>query len=212
MREVAALGVKDKPKAKARKRLVRKDDQAEEPGASAKAIPKKAAKKTTPKTTPKKAAKKTTLKSAADKSAAAKNAASKNAANESAADKSAEKRDPVKRSRIRDSVEVGKGGAGKTITPELDPFEVAKQTMKGSVPAIVEAMVELAKQGSCSHAKTLLEMTGAKHMFDGEAETRDRGEPWAKLVLERLDESESAAEQESVSLQQESLELAAEHS
>ena len=48
----------------------------------------------------------------------------------------------------------------------LDPFEVAKQTMKGSVPAIVEAMVERAKQGSCTHAKTLLEMTGAKHMFD----------------------------------------------
>ena len=56
---------------------------------------------------------------------------------------------------------------------ELDPFEVAKQTMKGSVPAIVEAMVELAKQGSCTHAKTLLEMTGAKHMFDGEAEVQD---------------------------------------
>ncbi len=72
-----------------------------------------------------------------------------------------------------------------------DPFEVAKQTMKGSVPAIVEAMVELAKQGSCSHAKTLLEMTGARHMFDSEVELQDSGEPWAKLVLERLDEAET---------------------
>ena len=76
-----------------------------------------------------------------------------------------------------------------------DPFEVARETMKGSVPAIVEAMVAKAKRGSCTHAKTLLEMTGAKHMFGEEAETADSGEPWAKLVLERMDE----AEQESLS-------------
>lgn len=30
-------------------------------------------------------------------------------------------------------------------------------------------------------------------MFDGEAEGEDRGEPWAKLVLERLDEAENAS-------------------
>jgi hypothetical protein len=76
-----------------------------------------------------------------------------------------------------------------------DPFEVARETMKGSVPAIVEAMVAKAKRGSCTHAKTLLEMTGAKHMFGDEAESVDSGEPWAKLVLERMDE----AEQESLS-------------
>ncbi len=76
-----------------------------------------------------------------------------------------------------------------------DPFEVARETMKGSVPAIMEAMVAKAKRGSCTHAKTLLEMTGAKHMFEDEAETADSGEPWAKLVLERMDE----AEQESLS-------------
>jgi hypothetical protein len=81
--------------------------------------------------------------------------------------------------------------------PELDPFEIAKQTMKGSVPAIVETMVRKAKQGSCTHAKTLLEMTGAKHMFDGETEGQDIGEPWAKIVLERLDEAESVSEKES---------------
>ena len=62
--------------------------------------------------------------------------------------------------------------------------------MKGSVPAIVEAMVAKAKQGSCTHAKTLLEMTGAKHMFGEDAEIADSGEPWAKLVLERMDEAE----------------------
>jgi len=72
----------------------------------------------------------------------------------------------------------------------VNPFEVAKQTMKGSVPAIVKAMVERAKKGSCTHAKTLLEMTGAKHMFEGEAEAEESGEPWAKLVLERLDEAD----------------------
>jgi hypothetical protein len=78
----------------------------------------------------------------------------------------------------------------KKADAELDPFEVAKQTMKGSVPAIVETMVRKAKQGSCTHAKTLLEMTGAKHMFGEDAEIADSGEPWAKLVLERMDEAE----------------------
>ena len=87
------------------------------------------------------------------------------------------------------------GKKTKTVPPAaaadaLDPFEVAKQTMKGSVPAIVKAMVEKAKRGSCTHAKTLLEMTGAKHMFDEAAESSDSGEPWAKLVLERMDEAE----------------------
>ncbi|HVJ04946.1 MAG TPA: hypothetical protein VM578_04705 [Candidatus Saccharimonadales bacterium] len=90
--------------------------------------------------------------------------------------------------------DAGQGDAGEAN--QQDPFEIARQTMKGSVPAIVEAMVELAKQGSCSHAKTLLEMTGAKYMFEDEAESRDMGEPWAKLVLERLDEAESSQELE----------------
>ena len=62
--------------------------------------------------------------------------------------------------------------------------------MKGSVPAIVEAMVKKAKQGSCPHAKTLLEMTGAKFMFHDGPETRDAGEPWARLVLERMEQAE----------------------
>jgi hypothetical protein len=91
--------------------------------------------------------------------------------------------------------------------PATDPFEVAKQTVKGSVPAIVEAMVELAKQGSCTHAKTLLEMTGARHMFDSEMEPPDNGEPWAKLVLERLDEAEIEAAEESAKLTAEPTEV-----
>jgi hypothetical protein len=62
--------------------------------------------------------------------------------------------------------------------------------MKGSVPAIVEAMVKKAKQGSCPHAKTLLEMTGAKFMFEDGPETRDGGESWARLVLERMEQAE----------------------
>jgi len=71
-----------------------------------------------------------------------------------------------------------------------DPIEVAKRTMQGSVPAIVEAMVKKAKQGSCPHAKTLLEMTGAKFMFGDGPEMREAGEPWAKLVLERMERAE----------------------
>jgi len=62
--------------------------------------------------------------------------------------------------------------------------------MKGSVPAIVEAMVKKAKQGSCPHAKTLLEMTGAKFMFDDGQEEREAGESWARLVLERMEQAE----------------------
>jgi hypothetical protein len=109
----------------------------------------------------------------------------------------------------------GKGRAGsaprtkkqppETAGAELDPFEVAKQTMKGSVPEIVNSLVKMAKAGSCTHAKTLLEMTGAKHMFDDEAEGhgQESGEPWAKLVLERLDEAEAGTRQSSGAGQEE---------
>jgi hypothetical protein len=79
---------------------------------------------------------------------------------------------------------------------EMDPFEVAKRKMKGSVPAIVEAMVLKAKQGSCSHAKTLLEMTGVRHMFGEGTEAQENGEPWAKLVLARMAEAEQESLQE----------------
>jgi hypothetical protein len=132
----------------------------------------------------------------APKKSAAKSGASRNKA----------KRNSEKQGKIRIPDADEQSPLSGVTAPEPDPFEVAKRTMKGSVPAIVEAMVELAKQGSCSHAKTLLEMTGAKHMFDGEAE-RECGEPWAKLVLERLGEEESLAEQETVSSQEESIKV-----
>jgi hypothetical protein len=109
------------------------------------------------------------------------------------------------RRKIRDRGAGKPNEAGGTVALELDPLEVARKNLKGSVPAIVKAMVQLAKQGSCSHAKTLLEMTGAKHMFDGDAEAQGSGEPWAKLVLERLDEAESEAEQETERLRRESV-------
>jgi hypothetical protein len=107
----------------------------------------------------------------------------------------------VKRRKIRVPDIAEQSGDGGTTEQEMDPFEIAKQTMKGSVPAIVEAMVELAMRGSCSHAKTLLEMSGAKHRFEDEAGTEDGGERWARLVLERLGEAESAGERKSVETQ-----------
>jgi len=116
---------------------------------------------------------------------------------------------PTKKRKIAGSEAAAGSGADAGMVQARDPFEVAKQKMKGSVPAIVEAMVELAKQGSCSHAKTLLEMTGVKHMFDSEVQLADSGEPWAKLVLERLDEAESEVERESAKLQEDSPEVAA---
>lgn len=188
-------------KKKAGKKAV-KDHLAGEPEAFAQTKAKKAPKKKVPK---KKVPPKTTPKKSVPKKKAPKKTAAKNEAGESE-----EKCAPAKQRRIRASDVVGENGEGKAIVPELDPFEVAKQTMRGSVPAIVEAMVELAKQGSCTHAKTLLEMTGAKHMFDSETEARDSGEPWAKLVLQRLDEAELAAEQGTVTLQEELRELVAE--
>lgn len=69
-------------------------------------------------------------------------------------------------------------------------LEIAKKKVKGSVPAIVEAMLEKAKQGSYSHAKTLLEMTGACRMFDQDADGGESGESWAQRVLERMREAE----------------------
>ena len=170
-----AVGVGDKPVARASKKRVCKDGKSEEPEARTNKAPKKPPLK-------------------------------------NKAGKAAKKSGAAKKVRVGTSKAVGLGGAVETLRPELDPFEVAKQTMKGSVPAIVEAMVELAKQGSCSHAKTLLEMTGARRMFDGGGEAQDGGESWARLVLARLDEAELVEEMESESSQERSRELAAERS
>ena len=137
-----------------------------------------------------------TEKSSAKKKAAKKKPAKKKArVAKKAPDSSApEKSQPAGRGRSRRaargenvSISERQGRTGEALE---DPMEAAKQTMKGSVPAIVEAMVKKAKQGSCSHAKTVLEMTGAKHMFGAEAEAQESGEPWAKLVLERMEQAE----------------------
>ena len=178
----------EKPKKRANKKRAGKDGQAAEPVASAKPEKKKPAAK---KSALKEAAKKAAAKKAAVKKAAAKKAAAKKLAAEKVAAKKAgaeTKRTKPEHESTTKSDEAAVAGA--------DPFEVAKQTVKGSVPAIVATMVRKAKEGSCPHAKTLLEMTGARHMFDGEAEGQANGEPWAKLVLERLDEAESDGEQE----------------
>jgi hypothetical protein len=105
----------------------------------------------------------------------------------SAAVKSKPERKPGKRRATSGATQFAASTAGAAA---LDPMEVAKQTMKGSVPAIVKAMVKKAREGSCSHAKTLLEMTGAKYMFGGDTEMQHGGEPWAKLVLERMEQAE----------------------
>ena len=170
------MALKKKPETKAKSKRTGKDDKAKGKAAPIKAKPVKSRKK-----------------SAADKA-------------DGEASTTKAKRGPGRQRKIRDRDAVEQSTPSETKKQEQDPFEVAKQTMKGSVPAIVEAMVELAKQGSCSHAKTLLEMTGAKHMFDDEGDARESGEPWAKLVLERLGEAESQAEQETVSSQLESKE------
>ena len=183
------MASKKEPKARAKQARAGKDDPCEARGAgkaSKKKAPKKLKAVKAPKQTAAKSAKKTTAKGDG---------------------KSGSKRNSAKHHKIRVPVVARKTDADGTAGAELDPFEVAKQRMKGSVPAIVDAMVEKAKQGSCSHAKTLLEMTGAKHMFDGEGPDQESGSPWAKLVLERLDEAEG---RESAKLQEAALATAAE--
>jgi hypothetical protein len=138
-----------------------------------------------------------TGKRAAPKTTKAKSTQSKTAAKKSKVTAGAS----VKHLKIQVAADPVPSEASGAAVGELDPFEVAKRKMKGSVPAIVEAMVELAKQGSCTHAKTLLEMTGAKRMFDAAGESEDGGAPWAKLVLERLDEAESVARGDAANLQ-----------
>jgi hypothetical protein len=134
--------------------------------------------------------------------------AKKKAAQRNGAVKSKGKRAAEKLEKARGCGTTRKKKAVGTGEQELGPFEAAKRRVEGSVSEIVEAMVVRAKRGSCTHAKTLLEMTGAKHMFDGEAEGRESGEPWAKLVLERLDEADSDGEREKPRLEEESREVA----
>ena len=208
------MASKKTSKAKAKKERVGKDDLGEAKAAlnaSKKPKPAKAAKKAAA-VKLQKAAEEVQKKAAAVKAAekaaavkAAKKATAKGA--DKGAGKGAAKHDSAKHHKIRVPGTVGKKDADGTAAAELDPFEVAKQRVKGSVPAIVDAMVEKAKQGSYTHAKTLLEMTGARHMFDGEGEAQESGEPWAKLVLERLDEADG---RESAALHQEAQEAAVE--
>jgi hypothetical protein len=184
---VAVVASKKKPKAEAESK---RGNGPEEPagagsaGKRAKAV--KAADKKAANT--KAARKKTSSKKASSKKAASR----KNAAASTKA-QAGTMRAPAAGALGKRNASLAAGYAANDAAPVVDardPFEVAKQTMKGSVTAIVEAMVAQAKKGSCSHAKTLLEMTGAKYMFGDEAETADIGEPWAKLVLERMDEAE----------------------
>ena len=77
------------------------------------------------------------------------------------------------------------------LAHERDPFAVARRKVRAAVPAIVDKLVEKASEGSCAHARTLLDLTGARHMFDNQPEAAEPGESWARLVIERLDEAEA---------------------
>lgn len=79
---------------------------------------------------------------------------------------------------------------GKPKPRKGNPFARVRKTIKDELPEIVDTMVKKAKGGSCTHAKTILEISGAKHMFDGEHQAKEKGQPWAKLVLQKLDEAE----------------------
>ncbi len=164
---------------KARKKTAAKKTAGEKK-APKKAAKKKAAKKKT-------ARKKTEKESAAKKKAAAK--AAKKQAGEGTETKSAKKPKPRTKPKSAKPKVDGKEGESR------DPFSVARRRVKQSVPKIVDVLATMAEKGSCMHAKTLLEMTGARHMFDTEAAGGD-GEPWAKLVLERLNEAECTPAEE----------------
>lgn len=122
--------------------------------------------------------------------------------------KTAKKKPETKQNKGRKKPATNKSGSkrvgakpkdGKKPPPkkqsEADPFEQARRRIRTSLPKIVDKLATKAEGGSCVHAKTLLEMTGAKHMFDGELQQTEKGEPWAKLVLEKLGEAESGGEE-----------------
>ena len=168
--------------------------------AGRKAAGKKTAAKKSAKTTATKAAKK---KSAAKKSADKKNADKKGAKKKSAKNAKAVETESAERAkkapkqkarkpetRAKSDAKVKKPDTDAVESAENDPFTVARRRVRQSVPKIVDELVKKAEKGSCVHAKTLLEMTGARHMFDGESAAGEAGEPWAKLVLERLQEAE----------------------
>jgi hypothetical protein len=128
---------------------------------------------------------------AAGKKAVGKRAAGKSAGKKAVGKRAAGKRAAGKSKAVKSAAGSGAAGGrakGKGKVRGGDPMEVAREMVKGSMPEIVGAMVMEAKNGSHSHAKTLLEMSGVRHMFEEEA--AQAGEPWAKLVLERLGEAE----------------------
>jgi len=154
----------------------------------------------------KEAAKEKTAREKATEKAAKTKAAKRKAAEKAAKKKAAEKAAKKKAGENAESVETKPAKPGKKPKPtpkpknakpkkdgkegeSQDPFSVARRRVKQSVPKIVDVLAKMAEGGSCMHAKTLLEMTGARHMFDTEA-AGGEGEPWAKLVLERLNEAE----------------------
>jgi len=150
--------------------------------------------------------KKEPKKEAAKEKTAREKATEKAAKTKAAKRKAAEKAAKKKAGENAESVETKPAKPGKKPKPtpkpknakpkkdgkegeSQDPFSVARRRVKQSVPKIVDVLAKMAEGGSCMHAKTLLEMTGARHMFDTEA-AGGEGEPWAKLVLERLNEAE----------------------
>ena len=150
--------------------------------------------------------KKEPKKEAAKEKTAREKATEKAAKTKAAKRKAAEKAAKKKAGENAESVETKPAKPGKKPKPtpkpknakpkkdgkegeSQDPFSVARRRVKQSVPKIVDVLAMMAEGGSCMHAKTLLEMTGARHMFDTEA-AGGEGEPWAKLVLERLNEAE----------------------
>ncbi|MDR3763419.1 MAG: hypothetical protein P4M01_04915 [Acidobacteriota bacterium] len=97
---------------------------------------------------------------------------------------------PKPRSKQQTAQEAETGGDKKPKPHKGNPFAKVRKTIKDHLPTIVDRMVQKAEGGSCTHAKTILEISGAKHMFDGEHQAKEKGEPWAKLVLQKLDEAE----------------------
>lgn len=167
---------------------------------ASKAKKKTAAKKSAgKKKAPKKAAKKKTARKKTEKETAAKKKAATKAAKEQVGEgaESVETK-PVKpptKPKPRTTPKHAKLKVDGKEGESRDPFSVARRRVRQSVPKIVDVLATMAEEGSCLHAKTLLEMTGARHMFDTEAAGGD-GEPWAKLVLERLNEAECTPAEE----------------
>jgi len=81
--------------------------------------------------------------------------------------------------------------AVQVVSPE-ESLQIARNQIQSAMPEIIEAFVEQAKQGSCQHAKFLMEFIAEEPKREKEDEEPEE-ESLASILLKELRESEVVA-------------------